>query len=125
MNSVWNVFGNKITLSDEYILEFYLDIAKTSWIDKIYDIISPYLTVDSNNKIHISKTYKSDNDDKNKKELKIKYIQRKMITSKIMLESLLNFEDYLKENFKNINNFQQLIFKYFVDHIMEKIKYSH
>lgn len=124
MNSVWHLFGRKIILSDEHILEFYLETTKTSWIDMIYEEVGTYLKIDKHNKVHISKTHVLDGDTKDTKKLKIEYIKRKMITSKIMLESLLNFEDYVKEKFDEIDNFQYLIFKYFIDHIIEKIKYS-
>lgn len=123
MNCVWHMFGNKIYAADEYIIEFYLEFTNTYWFRSLYNEVSPYLTVDKHDKVHITKEFDM-SDDKKTKELKSKYIKRKMITGKIMLESLLNVEDYIKENFDKVEDFQVLIYEYFVNHIMEKIKYS-
>ena len=118
MNCAFAAFGNNSYILNDQLIDFYIEIIKKLWINDIYTIIYQYITV-TNNNIYFKK---NDDNKKDNKIEKINFFLDKFVTRSTIYNVLKNFLEINKSNWKDIKNYNNELKKYYMDHVLNKIK---
>lgn len=118
LNCAWKIFGSKIDIIDDIIVEFYINVVKKEWIKNLYPKIANYITVENDN-IYIKKN----NLEPSYKQIeRINYIFKKIINKQMMFKILQNFIETNKSNWTEINSFNKEIEVDITNYIINKLE---
>jgi len=123
--SMLNVFGKNIDIIDHRIIDFFIELVKSTYATKLYEALSSYIDIDVNtNKVKISKTVK-----KNKKKddnviIKTNFIIKSFINSDITSKFLFKYFKNKKEVWENIYNYVEDMINEFINYIINIINVS-
>lgn len=123
MECAWKLYGDKIDIFDEQLIDFYIEVIKKDWIWDIYPKIENYIYVDKDNKIYLKKIKSNENENEIKKYTneKINYFFEKFITKQKIYNILQNFIKENKKKWRDINSFNLLIEQYLIEYIIKQI----
>lgn len=120
-----NAFGYELTIFDNRVVDFFIDVISQKWMDDIYDKIGKYIKIDgdkisfkNNIKRNVSAFHTDSETDKN---IKYNFIKSKFITPEEIYKFLSRYLKHRKENWKQIKQHSINIKKDFIDYIELKI----
>jgi len=117
MECSWKLYGLKIDIIDEQIIQFYSHVFKKVWINKFYQKLYKYIYVDGKN-IYFKKNNDKINDNKIER---MNFLNEQFNTSDIIYSVLTSYLDINKKNWDKIQNHNEAIKKYYIKYIEEKI----
>lgn len=117
IDCAWKIYGLKIDLISEELIDLYMYFIKKTWVKHIYSNIYNYITVKED--IFLEKN--TDDADFKKIE-KINYIIKKICTRQMIFTVIQEYLYENKSNWNDIVDHNELIKEHLVKHIMDKIE---
>ena len=97
------IYGNKIDIIDNRTIDFFIEIIKQIYINKIYQSISPYIYIDEK-KVSVSKKENILSDTEEDKINKKMYIEQEFLNPNEISKYLLKYFKNRKEKWDSIQN---------------------
>lgn len=117
MDCSWKLFGSKIDIIDDQIIQFYSQVFKRVWINKIYQKMYKYIYVDDKD-IYLKKNNDPLNDHKIER---MNFLDKQFNTPDIIYQILSTYLETNKKNWDNIQNHNETIRKHYTKYIEDKI----
>lgn len=118
MDCTWKVYGLKIDIMNDTLIEFYGIVFKKKWINKIYNKVYNFIYVNKNN-ISFKQNDDPPNDHKNER---MKFLNEQFNTSNIIYHVLSTYIDNNKTKWDNIKNHNDAIRKHYTKYITNEIQ---
>lgn len=117
-----NAFGYELSIFDNRIVNFFIDVINNKWIDELYNVINKYIKID-NDKILFTVSNKM-NDSLKDKDVKYNFIKSKFVNSDEVYKFLSRYLKHRKGNWEQIKLHSENIKNDFIVYVENKIKAS-